>query len=139
MIALTPANVAVVGLTSGPAWTYHGRPIPFTRQFDNPTPTDTPNAVIPVERIAGPVLLSCGGDDQTWTSCSYARAADARLAAHHDRYPHRLLAYPHAGHYSNGLLPYEPDYWDPQAQVDEAARISEWPTVLKFLAAMQRA
>jgi dienelactone hydrolase len=70
VVALTPANVAVVGLgpDHGPAWTWHGKPVPFTRQFNDPHPTDDPAAVIPVERIAGPVLATCAGQDYVWNS-----------------------------------------------------------------------
>ncbi|BCJ37359.1 acyl-CoA thioesterase [Actinocatenispora thailandica] len=135
VIALTPANVAIGSPPSGtaPAWTYRGHPIPYTRQFNEPAPTDVPDAVIPVERIAGPVLLTCGGRDAVWASCPYARAADARLTGHHDRYPHRVLAYPDAGHHSNALLPYVPVMGDPTAQADEAAKLAEWPATRTFL------
>ncbi|WP_157034762.1 acyl-CoA thioesterase/bile acid-CoA:amino acid N-acyltransferase family protein [Actinocatenispora sera] len=141
VIALTPANVAVGAPPSGhdPAWTYRGKAIPYTRQFNEPAPTDVPKAVIPVERIAGPVLLTCGGRDAVWASCPYARAADARLSAHHDRYPHRVLAYPGAGHRSNALLPYVPVRNDPTAQADEAAKRSEWPATLAFLKQLRSA
>lgn len=136
VVALTPANVAVVGLgpDHGPAWTWHGKPVPYTRQFNDPHPTDDPAAVIPVERIAGPVLATCGGEDYVWDSCAYATALIARLTAHHDRFDHRLLRFAHAGHYSNGMLPYLPQTDDGQAATDEPARAEEWPTVLHWIA-----
>jgi hypothetical protein len=45
----TPAGAA-------PAWSLHGRPIP-------------PGEEIPVERIRGPVLMNCGGQDGEWPPC----------------------------------------------------------------------
>ena len=83
----------------GPAWTLHGHAIPYTKQWDNPHPTDVPAAVIPVERIRGPILLTCGGLDQLWASCPYARAIVARLKAHHFGYAYKLYAYPGASHF----------------------------------------
>ncbi|MGA8115957.1 MAG: acyl-CoA thioesterase/BAAT N-terminal domain-containing protein [Actinocatenispora sp.] len=134
VVAWTPANVAVAGQNMvSPAWTWHGRPVPYTRQFNQPAPTDHPDAVIPVERIAGPVLTSCGGVDEVWESCPYTHAIMARLDAHHHRYADRLLSYPDAGHHSNGVLPYVPRATDAYAQADEAARVAEWPVLLHWL------
>lgn len=138
VIALTPANVSVCGILKhaafgGPAWTWQGSPIPFTCQPNNPAPTDQPAAVIPVEQIAGPVLVSCGGQDVEWSSCSYARAIIARLDAHHVRYQHRLMNYPTAGHLSNYVDPYIPFPVDPQLPADAPARAQEWPQILRFI------
>jgi dienelactone hydrolase len=91
-----------------PVWTLHGRPLPFTAQFDTPDPAEAPATIIPVERIDGPVFLVCGGADETWDSCGYARAIMSRLAAHHDRYPRELAAYPAAGHAVGSVVPYLP-------------------------------
>ena len=55
-------------------------------------------ARIPVERIAGPVLVLSAGDDGYWPSTHYAgEVAQALKAAHH---PHAVehLDYPRAGH-----------------------------------------
>jgi dienelactone hydrolase len=67
VIASSPSDVSLCSYPgcTGPAWTLHGKPLPYTRQFDNPDPTDNPAAVIPVQKIHGPVLLDCGTDDQT--------------------------------------------------------------------------
>jgi dienelactone hydrolase len=74
VIASVPSDVALCSYPgcSGPAWTLDGQPVPYTHQFDNPDPSDDPAAVIPVEQIAGPVFLDCGGDDQVWISWSCA-------------------------------------------------------------------
>ncbi len=100
VVASVPSDVAICSYPncSGAAWTLHGRPLPYTLEFDNPHPADDPAAVIPVERIRGPVFLDCGGADAVWVSCPYARAVMTRLAAHHDTYQHVLQAYPAAGH-----------------------------------------
>lgn len=60
--------------------------------------TAVARARIPVERIAGPVLLLSAGDDGYWPSTQYARdVAQALKAADH---PHAVEHhdYPHAGH-----------------------------------------
>ncbi|MGA8115958.1 MAG: acyl-CoA thioesterase/BAAT N-terminal domain-containing protein [Actinocatenispora sp.] len=137
VVALTPANVAGAGSKGvGSAWTWHGRPVPYTRQFNQSAPTDNPDAVIPVERTAGPVLATCGGMDQVWVSCDYATAIMRRLDAHHHGYPDRMLRYPDAGHYSNGVLPYDPLPWDPQAEADQKARVSEYHALRNWLSAL---
>ncbi len=135
VIALTSANVALCGLPDcRPAWTWHGAPVPFTRQGNEPNPTDQPAAVIPVERIAGPVLVVCAGHDEVWNSCDYGAAFVKRLDAHHSRYPHKLLTYPEAFHYVNMPIPYAPGTWDPNMDRNGPARAKEWPAILDFLA-----
>jgi pimeloyl-ACP methyl ester carboxylesterase len=89
-----------------PAWTLHGRPVPFTRMFDEPHPTDDPRAVIAVEHIDGPILMNCGTNDTVWTSCAYGHAVMARLAE--SRYPHRLLECDGCDHYVSRWIPGEP-------------------------------
>lgn len=143
VIAMVPSDAVTCGITGahrhtgeclGSAWTLHGRPLPYTAQFDDPHPTDTPAAVIPVERIHAPVLLACGGRDQIWSSCAYAEAVVARRRAHGERT--ELHEYPNAGHYVG--FPeevYEPgvlatDYFVPD---DERGREALLPHVLAFL------
>jgi pimeloyl-ACP methyl ester carboxylesterase len=75
----TPAGAA-------PAWSLHGRPIP-------------PGEEIPVERIRGPVLMNCGGQDGEWPSCIFVDAVSFRLKQHHFGYPVTALKYPDGGHY----------------------------------------
>jgi dienelactone hydrolase len=143
VIASVPSNVAncsYPGCTD-PAWTLHGQALPYTSQFDNPSPTDDPAAVIPDQRIEGPVFLDCGEADQTWTSCQYARAILRPLDAHHDRWAHMLYAYPGAGHSVGTLVPYEPDTpavaaQDPSYAADQQARALLWPHLLSFLAGL---
>lgn len=84
VIAAVPSSNAVCGYPrcSQPAWTLGGKPVPFTRESGVTPPTDDPRAEIAVERIRGPVLLSCGELDQVWPSCTYAKAVVARRARH---------------------------------------------------------
>jgi dienelactone hydrolase len=100
VVALVPSDAALCPYPecSGPAWTYQGKPVPYTSEPDNPHPTDDPAAVIAVARIKGPVFLDCGGSDQVWSSCPYAEAIMAELGAAHDPYPHVLMASPQGGH-----------------------------------------
>jgi BAAT / Acyl-CoA thioester hydrolase C terminal len=89
-------------------WTLNGQPLPFTRQFNNAAPSDVPEALIPVEKTRGPILLVCGGSDLVWNSCAYAKAIRDRLEANRVSRPHPLLAYPRAGHGVGFLVRYEP-------------------------------
>jgi hypothetical protein len=82
VVALTPSNVVTCGIAGahrplgclGSAWTFAGKPLPYTKLLNNPAPWDDPRAVIPVQRIEVPVFLSCGGRDEVWSSCAYAHA-----------------------------------------------------------------
>jgi len=140
VIASVPSNVAICSYPgcTGPAWTLHGHALPYTSEFDNPSPADNPAAVIPDQRIQGPVFLDCGEADQTWTSCPYARAILSLLDAHHDRWAHVLYAYPGAGHPVGTLVPYEPasPVADPDYATDQQARALLWPHLLTFLAGL---
>jgi dienelactone hydrolase len=134
VVAAVPANVAVCSLPgcAGPAWTFQGKPVPYTRQFNEPHPTDDPDAVIPVERIQGPIFLDCAGMDFVWDSCAYATAIVRRLDAHDFRYSHVFHRYPKAGHHVGVLIPYEPTVMD-NPRADEQARERQWPELLAFL------
>lgn len=88
------------------AWTVHGREVPFTRAFQAPAAAVDPAAVIPVERIRGPMLLTCGGQDTEWPSCANVDDITGRLAAHHVRPPVTVLKYSSAGHFATTLPPY---------------------------------
>lgn len=140
VIASVPSNVAICSYPgcTGPAWTLHGQALPYTSEFDNPSPADNPAAVIPDQRIQGPVFLDCGEADQTWTSCPYARAILRLLDAHHDRWAHVLYAYFGAGHLVGTFVPYQPAF--PVAELDYAtdqqARALLWPRLLTFLAGL---
>jgi dienelactone hydrolase len=110
VIASVPSDAAICSYPGcrTAAWTLGGKPLPYTADFGNPAPSDNPAAVIPDQRIDGPVFLDCGEADRTWPSCPYARAILSRLDHYHDRWTHVLYAYPGAGHLVGALVPYEP-------------------------------
>ena len=141
VIASVPSNVAVCSSPgcTGPAWTLHGQALPYTSEVDDPSPTDNPAAVIPDQRIQGPVFLDCGEADQTWTSCPYAQAVLRVLDSHHDHWAHVLYAYPGAGHPVGTLVPYEPAFpvGDTDYAADQQARALLWPHLLAFLAGLE--
>jgi dienelactone hydrolase len=147
VIASVPSNVSLCGIAAvptcaGPAWMLGGKALPYTREYDTPHPTDDPAAVIPVEKIRGPVFLACAEKDAVWTSCAYARAIRARLDAHHDPHLHVLEVARGADHYAGSLLPYEPSEQVPgtavAAQANERGREMLWPGFLRFLATLRR-
>ncbi|PTT85475.1 hypothetical protein DBR42_14385 [Pelomonas sp. HMWF004] len=97
-------------------------------------------ARIPVEKIAAPVLLVGGGDDQVWDSAGMARAIAARRAEF--KLPTTVLIYPDAGH---GVTDHG---WNPtttykdsfmllggRPEADARAQADAWPQLLSFLRA----
>jgi dienelactone hydrolase len=110
VIAGVPSSVVHPGWpdTSQPAWTLGGRPLPAmsASEFGLPTPPGKARAVIPVERIRGPILLTCGGQDVVWPSCDYVDAVTTRLRAHRFTHPVTALRYRDAGHLVGGLTAY---------------------------------
>ena len=161
VVAAVPSNVAWGGYdparnlgTMTPSWTSGGQPVAYVRYdfsgFANgglrgiyaksleAAPAD---AVIPVEKIAGPVLLISGRDDKLWPSTPMADAVMARLDAAKFRYAHSHLAYDNAGHAAFGR-PWDPAKPPPQAAFAQAggtlegtlaARADNWPKALAFL------
>ena len=110
VIASSPSDVSLCSYPgcTGPACILHGKALPYTSQFDDPDPADNPAAVIPVQKIRGPVLLDCGTADQLWVSCTFGEAIQRLLTAAGDRYAHVLYRYAGAGHLVDSLIPYEP-------------------------------
>ncbi|MGH7921491.1 MAG: acyl-CoA thioester hydrolase/BAAT C-terminal domain-containing protein [Candidatus Dormibacteraceae bacterium] len=135
VVALSPTSVVWANVGPGrdgadhpyrSSWTADGRPLPFVPYDDDWTVPEAGPAVayramyesslarfgdrvaaarIPVELIAGPVLVSGGGDDQLWPSDRFAREiAEARAAR---GLTTRLITSPAAGHLV--LLPGEPE------------------------------
>ncbi len=111
-IANVPSNVAYgcIGCASGPAWTLKGKAIPYATFLPGRPPANTKAAVIPVEKIRGPLFLDCGGDDQVWSSCPATKAIVARLRKFHHGDDVLVASYPKAGHGVGGLVPHEPIY-----------------------------
>lgn len=86
VVAGSPSSLVNPSYPSGaqPAWTLHRAAVP--------------TGGIAVERIHGPVLLTCGGQDTVWNSCDYVTDITDRLHRNHFSYPVTALRYPQAGH-----------------------------------------
>jgi len=94
-------------------WTWQGEPLPGIGYVDQTAGGDWPDArtvheaslaacpdpaacAVPVERIAGQVLVSAGGDDRVWPATDFAEAiVERRRAAGLDT---TYVAHPEAGH-----------------------------------------
>jgi dienelactone hydrolase len=138
VVALVPSNVVGPGLQRGsPAWTLHGRPVPFTQVLGDPTGLDEPRAVIRAERITGPVLTVSAGRDGVWPSAVFSAALNERLDRKRFRYPHRDLRIADAGHLVGTALPYLPVTTIPGAggtpAADEAGRVRAWPEIVRLI------
>lgn len=159
VIAVVPSSVVWQGINMTDyasvksSFSLNGQPIaylpydtsaPFTSIFDLYTRSlkfaDThPDAMIPVERIGGPVLLLSGRADTMWPSSAMADQVIARLDAKHFRYPHRHIAYADAGH--AGAVPPSETPPPPTAfnglggttEGNAAARADSWVQILAFL------
>jgi len=94
---------------------------------------------IAVEKIAGPVLLVSGTDDQVWPSTRLSEMVIERLKAHEHPFPYEHLCYEGAGHpagvpYSGpvntraGLLPL-----GGSLERNGFLHADSWPKVLGFL------
>ena len=107
VIANVPANVVVGAFPSGgPAWALGGEPIPYAEIFPHLDVIHEPDAEIPVEQIAGPILLTCGGEDTVWASCPMSHAIIDRLERLEHPYQRQLLEYPDIGHLVNRPPPW---------------------------------
>jgi dienelactone hydrolase len=173
VVGIAPSGVVWPALDGSgpvdkPAWTFRGEPFPYmpigaeasvantwTRQgpvalrpaFDEGLRRLTVGheAVIPVERIDGPVLLISGRDDTMWPSTPMSEIAECRAAA--SGRPHLVshLSYDAAGHMCAGVpgLPVIIDARHPLTGVEYSfggtrsgnarARIDSWPQIVEFL------
>lgn len=138
VIAMSPSNVAGCSTPTcdGPAWTLRGGAVPYITQH-GPDDWGHPEAVIPVERINGPILLACGGVDLVWPSCPMADAIVDRLERHRTSAAHGLLRFPVAGHGIFYPVPFQPlrllgsEGVTREANAHAQARV--WPAILRFL------
>jgi uncharacterized protein len=158
VVAAMPSHVIWQGFdwsmmpVNASSWSEGGRPIPYlpittadwSGDIYGPALASLPrhqNAIIPVERITGAVLLACGEADSLWPSCRMARAVQDRRALA-GGLTTELLAYADAGHGGHGP-PVAPG--TPAAERiaslggtiggNIAARDDGWPRTLAFLAA----
>lgn len=157
VVAAVPSQVAWQGFdwsfapVNTSSWSEGGKPVPYlpiktvgwNGDIYGPSLAEAakhPEAAIPVERIAGPVLLLCGEEDKLWPSCPMARAVKARRDAANGGLATTLLAYPDAGHF--GVGPALPAGADVPAMItmfggseagNVAARADGWPRTIAFL------
>lgn len=96
-------NLTSTSIGERAAWTYQGKPVPFATVRD---PGSINAAIIPVEKINGPILLLSGKDDQVWPSAYLSEIAVARLKEYNHPYSYEHLSYEDAGHLIG--LPYWP-------------------------------
>ncbi|WP_052462190.1 acyl-CoA thioester hydrolase/BAAT C-terminal domain-containing protein [Nigerium massiliense] len=98
-----------------------------------------PEAVIPVEKARGPLLLICGEKDTMWPSC--AMSADVKKRATEHGHPAvTVLAYADAGHMIFGPpVPTNIEFYDKLGvlggtpDANNAAAADSWPKVVTFL------
>jgi dienelactone hydrolase len=146
-------------------WTYQGRELPYLPNAVTPRmeagvaaggpvslgwaapdlsrADQVAEAAIAVERIAGPVLLISGADDQTYGP-DFQEAAAQRLAAAAHPHPFRHIVHEGAGHLiaSAGYRPTTqsvfpgpgvPFQYGGTPAADAAARVATWRETLRFL------
>ena len=167
VIASVPSHVSWQGITGGrsggPSWTRGGEPYPYVPYTSDAeliarysggaaseiahmyrASLDVPDvvepALIPVERINGPILLLSGKDDLLWPSAYMAEQLVERLRENGFEYEVVHLSYENAGHALR--RPYGPTTHLPVGgslkmggTPDGYARASEdlWPELLAFL------
>jgi dienelactone hydrolase len=146
-------------------WTYQGRELPYlpnvvTPRMEAAVAAGGPvslgwaapdlshagkvaEAAIAVERIAGPVLLISGADDQTYGP-AFQEAAAQRLAAARHPHPFRHIVHEGAGHLiayagyrptTQSVFPGPgvPFQYGGTPAADAAARLATWRETLRFL------
>jgi dienelactone hydrolase len=137
-----------------PSWTEGGLPLSFLPYafgsdyrniygaYDNGLKAldQHPDAIIPVEKINGPVMLICGKADTLWPSCPMAEQVAQRLKAKGFKHGIQLLEYDDAGHALFGppADPASPNYKSlaslgGSADGNNAARKDDWPRTMAFL------
>lgn len=160
VVAGVPSSVAWPSSSpsqfSKPSWTAGGALVPFLPYavgsfgkggvfalYNDALPTlpQHADAVIPVEKIRGPVMLISGKQDALWPSAIMGEQIMARLAQAKVSYACYHLSYENAGHASFGK-PAAPGVVPPLAVIaasggtaegNQAARLDSWPKMMAFL------
>jgi uncharacterized protein len=146
-------GIAWTDFKANSSWTSGGRPLPAVpydgvalfgdlgRMYRGALKdfADHPDAMIPVERIHGSVLLVCGEQDNLWPACTMARQLEARSAKEHGPRV-RVLAYADAGHGVFGPpVPRNDERyarlarWGGTPDGMNRVRSDAWPKVIEFL------
>jgi dienelactone hydrolase len=153
-----PSSVAWPGISftaqMQPSWTITDAPVPYLPYafggdyrniygaYDNGLKAigQHGDAIIPVERISGPVMLICGKADTLWPSCPMAEQVQARLKDKRFGHPVQVLEYADAGHgvFGPPVDPSNPAFptlgsLGGSPEGNNAARQDGWPRALGFL------
>jgi dienelactone hydrolase len=136
VVASVPSSAVNCALPDchGSAWTLDGEPLPYSSRLGE----IPPESVIPVERIDGPVLTTCGDQDSLWGSCPFADLiASRRGTAGADDLSFRGAA---AGHGVGIIAPQVvmgdiPEFASGDPLADEQVRVEAWPAFLSALEA----
>jgi dienelactone hydrolase len=167
--AFAPSAIVWPGLAAGgagaAAWTRNGRPLPYavpapTTDGASTQPSTARDAfmcaldgldagapaAIPIERIAGPILLVSGDDDQLWPSDVFAEHALRRLRRARRPFADRHDRHAGAGHLSArppGLPAARPALVHPAdgrmhrlggtRAANARAAVAAWPRAIAFL------
>lgn len=135
-----------------PAWTWQGRGVPCLRWPSGDPVAEvseaemrayleknakTAQAVIPAERIHGPILLISGTSDRIWPTTFFCERIMARLRAARHPYLFQHVVYPEAGHLFT--LPHMPTtltWHGGDAAAMAHANADYWQQVRIFLATL---
>jgi len=165
VVGLSPTYVSWAGLSDErpqrSSWTLRGEPVPFVpfddeaieaavKEAGDELPSfceaylsalekyadRVPAATIPVERIAGEVVLVAGGADALWPSVLFAEAVRRRRTAHD--LETIVVSHPDAGH--RVVLPGEPVLplsgriaWGGSEGADRELGLRAWPEIAAIL------
>lgn len=159
VVAYVPSSVVWEGARMHQAkpqssWTYQGKRLPFVtfsadeefyKTFDKTRlrpfheaglrdKTAVEEATIPVEKIAGPILLISATEDSTWPSTEMSDMVIERLKQHRHPYESVHLRLVGAGHYLD-FLPYLPanDIEGVEVAINARADQQSWQMVMSFL------
>ena len=157
VVSTMPSSVSWPGINYAPgmvaSWTVNGAPLPYLPYAFGPNTHGVfdiyndglkavdahPEAVTPVEKITGAVMLVCGEADTLWPSCPMTDQIAARLKAYGRPAP-VILRYPDAGHAVFGppVDKSSPNYASlgslgGSPEGNAAARKDDWPKAVAFL------
>lgn len=141
------------GASTGSSWTADGAPIPYVpydmsqgfngvyRLYADSLEGALPETQIPVERIAGPILMISGAEDGLWPAADMAGRIERRLAERGFDHEVVSLVYPGAGHAGFGPpiatvtpgLQQAVGFLGGSVEGTMAARADGWPRVVAFL------
>jgi dienelactone hydrolase len=123
VVAAVPSSVvwSTFGSSRTSMFSVAGQPLPYLPYGLSPAPgvrdlfddglnalAKHPDAVIPVEKINGPVMVICGKLDALWPSCRMSAQVMARLEANNFKHAFQMLEYADAGHSVFGPSPPSP-------------------------------